>query len=91
MKTQEQEENQFFNLSAVFYCLRVPSPRLLKFENVTFKVTELKTKIPLKVTANLPGLILPKRKVIIKANVFRKNENKISNRARVIEKKTFLK
>ena len=51
----------------------------------------------IKVTANLPGLILPpnfflpKRKVIIKANVFRKNENKISNRARVIEKKTFCK
>ena len=49
MKTQEQEENQFFTLSALFYCLRVPSPRLLKFENVAFKVTELKTKVPLKV------------------------------------------
>ena len=43
-KTQEPEENQFFILSAVFYCLRVPSPRLLKFENVAFKVTELKKK-----------------------------------------------
>ena len=46
-----------------------------------------------KVNANVPGLVLPpkiflpKRKVIIKANIFPKNENETSSRAPVIEKK----
>ena len=61
MKIQEQEENQFFILSAVFYCLRVPLPRLLKFENVTFKVTELKNKIALKCHSKTIYRMLMKR------------------------------
>ena len=89
MKTQEQEGNQFFNLSAVFYCLRVPSPRLLKFENVTFKVTELKTKIPLKVTANLPELILPKERSLLKLTYCEKMKIKSQIARELLKKRHF--
>ena len=76
--------------------------KLLQKREVTFSDDVLAAVdvvfILLKVTANVSRLVLPrnfffvwtKRKVIIKANIFRRNENKISNRARVIEEKRFI-
>ena len=69
-----------------------PSYKATKHIKRTFLISDY---FQFKVTANVQGLVLlqkiflTKRKIIIKANIFRKNEHKISNRARVIEKKRF--